>query len=173
MTISRMTQKLRSHFRKNGERITSALATATEEKDKAEKELAELKAQLPRILASYYLGDLPQGKLVFVRRRIRQLKVFLEEFPSLFEELTVIQSRQQTKGRLEAIRIDHLERTARRFEFLKAQLEHHRSPDLENEFLLYAKELAAELGEDVIAEAKAFLESCQGNAEFQKAALAE
>jgi|GEM_PF-5053625 len=154
-----MIDKMKSHLRKDGERINSALLRATAEKEGGGKELSELKAQFPKALARCYLGEIPQGEVIFLRRRMAQLQRFLDEFPSLYDELTTNQIKSQSKGRAEGIQTAHLERAARQYDSLKTELEEHYTADRESDFLLYARELASELGEDIITEAKAFLES--------------
>jgi hypothetical protein len=144
-------EKMKSDLREEISRVNDALRQILGEFESAKKELADLEAQLPRLLALFYLGKISKSELAKVKKRRSELREFLEEFPflesGLNDQLKVINGKM--------VQVNATERQLKRYETLKVELEKGRNAYYENEFLGLAHELGC------LDDARSFLNGVQ------------
>jgi len=130
-------EKMKSDLREEISRVNDALRQILAEHEQSKKELADLEAQLPRLLALFYLGKISKAELAKVRKRRGELREYLEEFP--FLESGLNDQLKAINGKL--TQVSATERQLKRYEALKVELEKGRNAYYDNEFLGLAHEL--------------------------------
>jgi len=141
--------RMYAEIRVEKQKFDDAVAQFQAPKPAMEAELQTLKEELPRLLAGVVLGEVPKSKVQQAKRRMKEIKEFLEDF-KLIEEgkgFETYEARINSKGR----KVSNDERKVQRYEALKQRF-------IKKPNLYYEKELFSEaevLGR--LDEAKEFL----------------
>jgi len=93
--------RMYAEIRVEGQKLKDTVAQFQAPKPAMEAELQTLKEELPRLLAGVVLGEVPKSKVLQAKRRIKEIKEFLEDF-KLIEEgkgFETYEARIGNKGR--------------------------------------------------------------------------
>jgi len=142
-------EKRKTDLREEGQMVNEAIARVRGEMEQTKRTLADLEAGLPKLFAHFHLGRIPKSEVTKTKKRIRELRQILEDFPIASAGLTDHLKTLTTRGS----QISLLEKQIRRYETLKTDLQTRHRTDLENELMGLAHEL------NCLDEAKAFLNS--------------
>jgi ElaB/YqjD/DUF883 family membrane-anchored ribosome-binding protein len=142
-------EKMKSDLKEETQQVNEVLAQVRGEMEKAKKELADLEAKLPKFLVQFYLREIPKAEISKTKKRRKELREFLEDYPFISAGLGDHLKTFSTRG----TQIFLLEKQIRRYETLKTELFNRHRTDLENELMGLSQEL------DCLADAKAFLNS--------------
>jgi hypothetical protein len=142
-------EKKKAELREESQRVNEVTARVRSETELAKRTLASLEAGLPKLLALFQLGRVPRSELTKTKKRIRELRQWLEDYPLLTLGLADHLTTLSTRGN----QISLLEKQIRRYETLKTELQKRHRTDLENELLGLAHELTC------LGDAKTFLNS--------------
>ena len=142
-------EKMKSDLKEETQQVNEVLAQVRGEMEQAKKELADLEAKLPKFLVQFYLKEIPKAEISKTKKRRKELREFLEDYPFISAGLGDHLKTFSTRG----TQIFLLEKQIRRYETLKTELFNRHRTDLENELMGLSQEL------DCLADAKAFLNS--------------
>ena len=142
-------KNMKDDLKRKADLINEAIIKARADMEQSKKELADLESQVPKLLALHYLGGIQKSEITKMRKRRSELREFLEEYVYLSSGLRD----QLTSLSGKAMSLDQLERQAKRYEFLKTELQRGYSAHLANEFLGVGREM------ECTDDAKTFLES--------------
>ncbi len=140
-------KNMKDDLKQKADIINEAIIKARADMEQGKKALADLESQIPRLLALHYLGSLQKSEITKMRKHRSELREFLDEYPFLSTGL----GDQLTSLSGKAMSLDHLERQAKRYEFLKTELQKGYWAHLANELVNLAREL------DCVSDADSFL----------------
>ena len=117
--------------------------------EQAKREVNELEAGLPKLFAQFYLNGIPKAEIARAKKRVRELREFLEDGPYVLAGLGGLLTTLSTRG----TQLSLLDKQLRRYETLKTELSRGHRTDLENQLMGLAHEL------DSLDDARGFLDS--------------
>ena len=143
-------EKMKSDLKEETRQVNEVLAQVRGEMEQAKKELADLEAKLPKFLAQFYLKEIPKTEISKTKKRRRELREFLEDYPFISAGLGDHLKTFSTRG----TQIFLLEKQIRRYETLKSELlQGGYRAYLENDLLGLAQEISC------LDDAKTFVDS--------------
>jgi hypothetical protein len=131
------TKNMKDDLRLKSDLINEGIVRGTVEMEQSKKELADLESQVPKLLALRYLGVIQKSEIAKARKRRPELPEFFQEYPFLWEGL---RDQLISLGGM-PMSLDQLERQAKRYEFLKTELQKDHQAHLGNELMGLGKEL--------------------------------
>ncbi len=141
-------QKMKADLKEETQKVNEVFAQIRGDMEQAKRELADLEAKLPRILAQFYLGEIPKAEVAKMKKRIRELREFLEDYPFASQGLGDCLKTLSTRG----TQLSLLDKQLRRYETLKSELQKGYRAYLENDLMGLAHELGC------LDDAKGFLD---------------
>ena len=123
-------------LKRRADLINEAIIRARTEMAQGKKELSDLESKVPKILAPHYLGVIRKSEITNVEKRRAELGEFLDGYPFLSAGLRD----QLTSLSGKAMPPDQLERQAKKYKFLKTELQWGHRAHLENELMGLAYE---------------------------------